>query len=250
MSELRRLSRASRWKVVLLRRALDFLFAVLTQRQVFGLENIPAAGSCLVVFNHLSNFDPPLIFTLLRRTDATGLMADNYRQRWFYRIVVETGGGMWLKRGASDRGALTAALSLLRRGWIVAITPEGRRSPTRALIEGKRGPAFLAARADVPIVPVGLTNTENLGRALKRLRRITLTVRVGKPFRLPPLDRMDEKSHLKTCTEIIMCHIAALLPPKYRGVYDGHPRLRSLLADLEPFGPGSCGDRGENAPAQ
>ena len=66
---------------VLLRRILDLLFAGLSSRRVTGLDNIPSDGGCLLVFNHLSNFDPPLIFTLLRRSDVTGLVAANYRRR-------------------------------------------------------------------------------------------------------------------------------------------------------------------------
>ncbi len=99
MSNLLPLRKSFRWKVMLLRAILNFLFAVLTRRRVYGLENIPAAGPCLLVFNHLSNFDPPLLFTLIRRTDGVGLVADNYRRHPFYRFVVEMAGGMWIRRG-------------------------------------------------------------------------------------------------------------------------------------------------------
>jgi 1-acyl-sn-glycerol-3-phosphate acyltransferase len=233
MSDRRPLSKDFRWKVIFLRSILTFLFALLTRRQVYGLENIPAAGPCLIVFNHVSNFDPPLLFTLVRRTDATGLVADAYQRHPFYRLVVEMAGGTWIRRGASDREALRAVLALLDQGWIVGVAPEGRRSSTGALSEGKRGPAFLAIRANVPIVPIGLSNTEKLGGALKDLRRITLTVRIGKPFLLPPDGGENHKQYLQTCTDMLMCRIAALLPPEYRGVYAEHPQLQALLAGAE-----------------
>jgi 1-acyl-sn-glycerol-3-phosphate acyltransferase len=70
-------------RIVLLRAVVNFLFERLTQRQVSGLENIPARGPCVLIFNQLSNFDTPLIFTLMRRTDATGLVAANYREHPF-----------------------------------------------------------------------------------------------------------------------------------------------------------------------
>src|ERR1700686_2519265 len=115
---------------------LSALYGLLCQRQVIGLDNLPTRGPCVLVFNHVSNFDPPLLFTLVRRRDATGLVADNYRDRPFYRFIVEGSGGTWLKRGASDRAALETALALLNNGWLVGIAPEGRRSPNRSLIEG------------------------------------------------------------------------------------------------------------------
>ena len=68
-------NKITHWRIALLRDIINFLFAVLTHRAVYGQENIPGAGACLLVFNHLSNFDPPLIYTLLRRTDALGLVA-------------------------------------------------------------------------------------------------------------------------------------------------------------------------------
>ncbi len=213
---------------------LNALFGMLTKRQVIGLENLPTRGPCVLVFNHVGNFDPPLLFTLIRRRDATGLVADNYRERPFYRFIVQGSGGTWLKRGASDRAALETALPLLRSGWLVRIAPEGRRSPNRSLIQGKPGPAFLALHAGAPIVPVGLSNTDQLGPALKQLRRITLTICFGKPIMLPAADGRDNKAHLQYCTEIIMCQIAALVPESYRGIYAHHPKLQTPLAPARP----------------
>src|SRR5436309_11644833 len=92
-------NKITHWRIALLRDIINFLFAVLTHRAVYGQENIPGAGACLLVFNHLSNFDPPLIYTLLRRTDALGLVAANYRERALHRIFIEAAGGTWLRRG-------------------------------------------------------------------------------------------------------------------------------------------------------
>jgi 1-acyl-sn-glycerol-3-phosphate acyltransferase len=214
--------------VAVLRGVVDGLFAVAARRRVIGAEHIPPTGPCLLVFNHLSNFDPPLLFTVVRRPDLSALLAADYRERPVHRALIEAAGGMWIRRGASDRAALTSALALLERGWIVGIAPEGRRSPTGGLIEGKRGPAFLATRANVPVLPIGVVGTDELGRRLRRLRRTKLTVRIGAPFTLPPLAPGNHKQQLEACTDQIMCRIAALLPERLRGVYADHPRLREL----------------------
>ena len=84
---------------------------------------------------------------------------------------------------------------------------------------------------DIIIVPVGITGTEDealLGN-LKKLRRGYITVTAGPIFTLPPLPRENRDEALKLYTDEIMCHIAALLPEKYRGVYANHPKLKELL---------------------
>jgi 1-acyl-sn-glycerol-3-phosphate acyltransferase len=65
---------------------------------------------------------------------------------------------------------------------------------------------------------------------LIRLRRAPVTVHIGKPFSLPPIDRTKRQEDLARGTDEIMCRIAALLPPQYRGVYADHPRLKELIA--------------------
>jgi 1-acyl-sn-glycerol-3-phosphate acyltransferase len=190
---------------------------------VVGRENIPRRGPCLFIFNQVSNFDTPLLSTLFRRTDATGLVAADYRARLFERLMVEAGGGTWIRRGASDRQALQTALDCLASGWIVGISPEGRRSPTGALIRAQPGAAFLAARAQVPILPIAITNTKQLAAALKRGRRIAIGIRIGEPFDLPPLTGLAQKQRLQSHSAMMMARLAALLPPEYRGVYAEHP---------------------------
>ncbi|HSO14048.1 MAG TPA: hypothetical protein VLT51_16855, partial [Anaerolineales bacterium] len=64
---------------------------------------------------------------------------------------------------------------------------------------------------------------------LKRLKRTRMTVTAGPSFTLPPLPKENRDEALKQYTDEIMCHIAALLPEKYRGVYEEHPRLKELL---------------------
>jgi 1-acyl-sn-glycerol-3-phosphate acyltransferase len=86
----------------------------------------------------------------------------------------------------------------------------------------------------VPIVPLGHFGTERVARTWLRLRRPEVTVRIGEPFTLPPLAATERSAGLHEQTDLVMCHIAALLPPEYRGVYADHPELRRLLAKASP----------------
>jgi 3-oxoacyl-[acyl-carrier protein] reductase len=222
------------WRSTALRATLSWLLGILTHRRITGLENIPRHGPCLLVFNQLSLVDTPLLSVLVPRRDVTGLVAKDYRRNPVYRFLIECGGGMWIRRATADRAALEAGLTALRQGWVVGISPEGRRSPTRALIQGKPGPAFLARRSGAPIVPVAFANTDNLAPMWRRFRRPTVDIRVGEPFHLPAIDRGSRKQRRRDDMDWIMCHIAELLPPQYRGVYAEHPYLRTPFTGLEP----------------
>ncbi len=66
-------------------------------------------------------------------------------------------------------------------------------------------------------------------RQLLRLRRPRITIRYGEPFWLESIDRANREACLQRNTDEIMCRIAAMLPPQYRGAYADHPRLMELL---------------------
>jgi 1-acyl-sn-glycerol-3-phosphate acyltransferase len=215
------------------RAALRVPFALLTQRRVDGLENLPPEGPFIIVSNHLSRFDPPFGFISVVRPTLTAFAADTYRRRLFFRLFLESVGVIWVSRGRTDRATMKATLAALKQGAIFGIAPEGTRSPTGGLIKGKSGAAFLALRAGAPLVPAAFTNTEKLGPALLRLRRIPITLTFGQPFSLPPIPDKSLSDRLEICTDEIMCRIAALLPEEYRGVYADHPRLKQLLAPSE-----------------
>jgi 1-acyl-sn-glycerol-3-phosphate acyltransferase len=117
---------------------------------------------------------------------------------------------------------------------MVGISPEGRRSPTGALITAQPGAAFLAARAQVPILPVAITNTKHLAAALKRGRRITISIRVGEAFSLPPLGGLAQKRQLQIYTDLMMTRLAALLPPEYRGAYADRVPRESVWKEAGP----------------
>jgi 1-acyl-sn-glycerol-3-phosphate acyltransferase len=128
-------------------------------------------------------------------------------------------GMIWLHRGRADRRAIKAALDGFAEGRIILIAPEGRYSLIGGLEEGQHGAAFLALKADVPIIPVVMTGTENahVYGHLKRLRRAPVTLRIGKAFRLS--QQADRREMMREGTDQIMEALADLLPEAYRGSY-------------------------------
>lgn len=210
-----RSSRRARW----LKRLARLFYPLIARLRVTGAQNIPARGPVVLVFNHLSNFDVHLLFGLLPRDDVTGLVAADYRRRPLARLMIESGGGVWLDRRRSGRAGIRRALALLDEGWLVGIAPEGGRSRTRSLGRGRPGAAYLALRANAPVVPVALTGTEKLHRGIPLLRRPVVTITFGPPLRLSPPPRASRRQRLESATEEIMTRLASMLPDRYRGVY-------------------------------
>jgi 1-acyl-sn-glycerol-3-phosphate acyltransferase len=85
-------------------------------------------------------------------------------------------------RGDVDRKALQASFEALDNGLPLTVAPEGTRSRSGKLLEGQPGLAYLAAQTGVPIVPVAFSGSDRWSHNIKRLRRTTIRVRVGRPF--------------------------------------------------------------------
>jgi len=175
--------------------------------------------------------DVPIAYYALDYWDMFVLIADKWQQVGLFRWVGKYFNFIFIDRYNADVKALRKVISLMEQDNILVIAPEGTRSRTGSLIEAKPGVSYLATKLNRPIVPVAITGTEDkvLFGNLKKLRRAHITVTAGPAFTLPPLPRENRDEALKQYTDEIMCHIAALLPEKYRGFYAEHPRLKELL---------------------
>jgi len=218
-----------------LRFILQLLFKLLTHTEVIGLENVPEKGACILAVNHMSRLDPPLVYILIKREDLTGLAADKYKKYPLFRWIINTANGIWINREQADFRALREARQHLANGGMLGIAPEGTRSRVGSLLKAKTGAAYLASKANVSILPAAISGTEDAVQKILHLRRPHIRVEFGKPFSLSLINRQDREAALQRNTDEIMCRIAAMLPPKYRGVYSNHDRLKELLrSDLKP----------------
>lgn len=194
---------------------LLFLF---TRRQVRGRENIPDRGPLLVVSNHLSLADPPLLNNVFDR--EVRFMAK--KQLFRFRLIgnfIRGLGAFPVYRGRPDMRAFRQAEQILAQDLALIIFPEGTRSRSGQLQKAFPGPARIALRNGAPILPVGITGTEKLERPPWVFSRPRVTVNIGYPFHLPPTASKLNKTEL---TRYMMEHVADLLPPEYRGIYERH----------------------------
>jgi 1-acyl-sn-glycerol-3-phosphate acyltransferase len=158
-------------------------------------------------------------------------VAEKYRSHPIYGILGHLANVIWLNRFEADYSALRQILERMKQGGLFVIAPEGTRSKTEALQEGKMGVAFLAGKSGYPVLPVALTGTEDrrVVENLKRFRRTKITVSAADPLYITIPQGKGREEAMRQATDEIMCQIAALLPEKHRGVYADHPRLKELL---------------------
>jgi 1-acyl-sn-glycerol-3-phosphate acyltransferase len=207
-----------------------FLLRIFFRVEVEGLDYVPLSGPAIVTVNHPGRLEVISLFAVIPRQDATGWIAEKYRNWpgmvWLAKAV----NAIWIDRFRADVEALRAAQEYLEAGGMMGIAPEGTRSPTHSLMEGKQGVAYLAAKTGAPVIPAGVTYAENAVKQAFFLRRPRVIIRFSEPFTLPPLTSKGRHVALAQATDEIMCRIAALIPPEMRGVYADHPRLREILA--------------------
>lgn len=208
------------------------LIDLVARVEIRGMENLPRDGAFVITTNHLGMLDVTLLYYSIHRWDVFVPVAEKWSRIGFLRWLGKHLNWVFIDRFNPDLKAMRTMMSLMEKGHTLVIAPEGTRSRVGSMIEGKPGASYLAAKLQVPIVPIGLSGTEDrtVFANLRRLRRSPVLINAGKPFRLPPLARQDRDTALKKYTDEIMCQIAALIPERYRGIYAGHPRLRQLLA--------------------
>ena len=204
---------------------------LLLRAKASGLENFPRHGPAVIVFNHLGDADAVLMMGKLPyKSPVEGIGKIELNAHWLVGPVFRAYGIIWIHRGQPDRKALRAALDALAEGRMVALAPEGRQSLIGGLEDGNPGAAFLALKSGAPVVPIGLTGTENSNvfSHLRRWKRAPVSITVGKPFFIQTQMGNEEggtKSQrtMREATRQIMESIARLLPEAYRGNYKSNP---------------------------
>lgn len=137
---------------VIIRSLAIFLFKILFRLEVFGQENIPLQGGFILASNHTSYLDPPLLGAASRRVLSYMAKEELFQNPLLARLITALN-SFAVKSQSADLKSLRRALQELEKGQGLVIFPEGRRTADGQLDEPLGGVGFLAAKADVPIVP-------------------------------------------------------------------------------------------------
>jgi 1-acyl-sn-glycerol-3-phosphate acyltransferase len=206
------------------------MMRVITRIETHRVEKIPE-GNVIVAANHLGRLDTAVLLCVLDREDIIMPIAEKYKNHPVFGAIGRAANGIWLNRFEADYSAFRQILERMEGGGLLVIAPEGTRSRTESLQEGKMGVAFLAGKSGYPVLPVAVTGTEDrlIVENLKRFRRTKIVVRTGDLLHIEIPKGRGREETMREVTDEIMCRIGAMLPEKYRGVYADHPRLKELL---------------------
>jgi 1-acyl-sn-glycerol-3-phosphate acyltransferase len=200
-----------------------FVLRVLWGARVEGVEHIPRSGSFIVVANHCSNLDPPLLGWAIGNQvgRVVHFMAKIEMRSWPVIGYLATQAGVYfVRRGENDRAAQRFSLDALADGRPIAMFPEGTRSRDGRMKAFKPGAAYLALRSGAPVLPVGIAGTHKLFPGRSRFpHRSRIRVRIGEPFDIghAAAGRLD-RDELDAANDRIRSAIAALLPEEQRPV--------------------------------
>ena len=194
---------------------------------VKGLENVPRTGPLIVVCNHLSFVDSVFLPLMIDRQMAFLAKSDYFTEKgirgWFIRFFMTSAGQLPIDRsgGKASEASLNAGLQVLAEGGVLAIYPEGTRSPDGRMYRGRTGVARMILEAHVPVIPAAVIGTEKvmpLGSNIPKVHRVGVVI--GEPLDFSRFEGMEtDRFVLRSITDEIIYEMNALSEQEYVDVY-------------------------------
>ena len=173
------------------------LFYLYFRGRVEGQEHVPMRGPVIAVSNHASDFDPVLLACALRRPVAFMAKEELFRVP-VLKQAIALYGAYPVRRGMGDRQALKAAMSFLEKGWAAGLFLDGTRTADGRIDNPRPGAAWIAAKMQVPLLPVCLWGTQHITERGKiRPKPVPITIRIGE---LIPPPASTQREQLETAT--------------------------------------------------
>lgn len=195
--------------------------------KVTGMENLgDIKKPILFICNHLSNSDALVLMKVFKDYDLTFVAGEKLSQNPLTNLGISIAKTITIKPNTADKDALASIIKALRAGNNILIFPEGTRSRTASLIEGKKGAVLIQKLSKAIVIPVAMYGTEKLlpindnDMGGEKFQHANVYVNIGKAIDVPLKDKEEDKhdyeERILTC---FMKSIAALLPENYRGIY-------------------------------
>ncbi len=172
-----------------------------------GTEHVPRQGPVLLVANHSSFLDPPLVGGVTPRPMSFMAKAELFRVPLLGALIRRLNARPVRREGA-DAGALRTALRILQDGGVLLMFPEGTRGPEGTLRDPKPGAAMLAVMSGAPVVPVFV---EGSGRAWPRGRRLPRPAKVTVTFGPAQVFERRDADGRKTDYEVVSRRMMAAI---------------------------------------
>lgn len=189
---------AFKWSVV------SPLLHVYFRGKIYGADLVPRQGALVVVSNHASDFDPPLVACAMGRPVAFMAKEELFRIP-VLKQVISLYGAYAVNRGTADRQAIRAAISYLEAGWAAGLFLQGTRTPDARITDPKPGAAWIAAKVQAPLLPVSLWGTQAIvPKGSTKPRSVPVTIRIGEPIAAPrSTDREELEAATQKCASVI-----------------------------------------------
>jgi 1-acyl-sn-glycerol-3-phosphate acyltransferase len=207
---------------------VDFQIKKHARLDVKGLENLNCnlKRPYLFICNHLSNSDGLLLNKVLEKEELTFVAGKKLESNSLTNLGFKIVKSIPILPNSPDKEAIKKVISIIREGNSILIFPEGTRSRTGKMLEGKKGILLFAKLTNAPIVPIGIWGTEkfmpikeDMGKEV--FHDADINIHIGKAFHLPNKNNDETKENWEAnCLDYIMTRIAELLPKEYRGFYD------------------------------
>ncbi len=172
--------------------------------KIYGADNVPQKGPLILVSNHASYLDPPIISSAVGRPVAFMAKEELFRIPILNKLI-KLYGAYPVNRSVADRQAIRAALSALEKGWAVGIFLEGTRTNDAKVNDPKLGAGLISAKSGIPALPVSLWGTEKVLQKDSFLPHMPpLTIRIGQTIPAPASsNRAELLKFTKECADAI-----------------------------------------------
>ena len=211
-------------------------FWLVCDLEIEGAENFPGSGPLVVVGNHFSFIDPPIMVRISPvPMEFIGGALFPHAPR-IVHFIPRLWGYLPVYRGTGSRFALKEGEKVLKKGGVLALFPEAG-AWAEILRPGRPGAAYLSSRTQTRLLPVGIDGLPDVFPMLRRGRRAKVTVKIGEPFGPCPSTGQDRagRKTLDQFTTEIMERLAALIPVEKGGIYSRDPAVRAAARGSELY---------------